>query len=169
MGALGISLLFVCIALLNNGVGALKKTDAKTLSFLNIVTGFVIIAVNLISLSKADTTMAYLNVASGFLFGFTYLFVAANMLFKLDGSAFGWFSLVVAVFATIQGVIALADGIVWMGLLWIMWALLWLEGFLELSCKVKRLGKVYPWLAIFEAVFAAGIPAVLMLLEVWPM
>jgi acid-activated urea channel len=173
MGLLGISLLFVGIVLVSNGVGNLNKTDAKSMAFMNLATGSVIVGINtlslLVGLYQNAGTELFLNVASGYLFGFTYLFLAANMLKGLDPRPFGWFSLCVAVFATVMAVMAFVGGNIWMGLLWTMWAVLWGEGFVEIVCKVTKLGIVFPFLAIFEGVFAAFVPAILMLLEVWPM
>ena len=171
LGLLGIALLFVGIALVSNGVCILGKVDGKSMAAMNLITAFVIIAGNLIALSKAASfdVFAHQNVASGFLFGFTYLFIAANNLFKLDLRPFGWFSFFVAVYAAIMCVFSATSadpGHVKFALLWGAWAILWLEGFLELAAGL-RIGKIFPYLSIVEGVFAAFIPAVLMLTEKW--
>lgn len=170
MGWLGVCLLFVGIALFSNGIAAIIKLDGKSLSFINVVTGLVIVGGNFISLSKADfiDTMAYNNIAAGFLFGFTYLFIAANYLFKLDPRAFGYYSVCVTVFAAVSAVVCITGGAVPLACLWIAWAVLWFEGFLELSCGVKALGKIFPVLSILEGIFAAFIPALMMLFGTWP-
>ena len=164
-GMLGISLLFVGIVLVMNGVNALCKIDAKSSAIMNLVTGFVIVAGNLIMLTKAVESVQFLNIASGFLFGFTYLFLAANMLLKLDLRPFGWFSLFVAIYAVIMAIDCYSFDIRFT-LLWGAWALLWLEGFLELALKLK-ISKVFPYLSIAEGIFAAFIPAILMLMAKW--
>jgi hypothetical protein len=51
-------------------------------------------------------------------------------------------------------------------LLWGAWAILWLEGFLELVLKFK-LEKIFPYLSIIIGLFAAFIPAILMLTDKW--
>jgi acid-activated urea channel len=170
MGWLGVCLLFVGIALFSIGIAAKIKLDGKSLAFINVVTGLVIVGGNFISLSKADfaDTMAYNNIAAGFLFGFTYLFIAANYLFKLDPRAFGVYSLCVAAFAALSATVCFSGGMVPLACLWTAWAVLWLEGFLELSCGIKALGKVFPWLSILEGIFAAFIPALMMLFGTWP-
>ncbi len=165
MGLLGISLLFVGIVLVSNGVNILSKVDAKSTAFMNLVTGFVIVIGNIIFLCKAEDIMQFQNVASGFLFGFTYLFIASNHLFKLDWRPFGWFSLFVAIYAVIMAIGTYNIDIRFF-LLWSAWAILWLEGFLELILKVK-LTKIFPYLCIAEGIFAAFIPAVLMLTNNW--
>jgi len=170
MGWLGVCLLFVGIALFSNGIAAIIKMDGKSVAFINLVTGLVIVGGNFISLGKADfaDTMAYNNVAAGLLFGFTYLFIAANYLLKLDLRAFGYYSICVVAFAVVSAVVCFLGGAVPLACLWVAWAVLWLEGFLELSCGLKALGKIFPALSILEGVFAAFIPAIMMLFGVWP-
>jgi acid-activated urea channel len=171
MGWLGICLLFVGIALISNGVAALISLDGKSTAFINIVTGIVIVTGNFITLGRADFTAtpeACNGVAAGFLFGFTYLFIAASHLFSLDFRAFGWYSLCVAVFAAVSAAVSFNGGLLPIGFLWTAWALLWLEGFLQLSAGCTALGKIFPALSILEGIFAAGIPALMMLFGVWP-
>jgi acid-activated urea channel len=111
--------------------------------------------------------MQYNKAVGGFLFGFTYLFIAANYLWKLDLRAFGWYSVCVAVFAVISTVVCVQGGAVSMGLLWAAWAVLWLEGFLQLSLKMEALGKIFPALSILEGIFATGGPGLMMLFGWW--
>ena len=168
MGLLGISLLFVGITLVSNGVARLQKTEGRALIFINAVTGLLIIIGNLIFLSKAAAISDFNNNAAGFLFGVTYLFIAANYAFKInDLRPFGWFSLGVAIFAAVMSVMSFTSGVIGLGILWAAWAVLWLEGFVELVLKVDKLSKVFPYLSILEGIFAAFVPAVLMLLGVW--
>jgi acid-activated urea channel len=152
-----------------NGVAAISKWDAKTTAFINIVTGTILVIGNFIGLFRADTSvvMHYNNAAAGFLFGITYIFIAANYLLKLDLRAFGWYSICVVVFAAISSVICIQNGAMPMGVLWAAWAVLWLEGFLELSLNIKPLGKIFPFLSILEGIFATGLPGVMMLFEWW--
>jgi acid-activated urea channel len=165
MGMLGLSLLFVGIVLVMNGVNRLTGVDPKSTAFMNLITGFIIISGNLIMLSKAEAVFDFQNVASGYLFGFTYIFIAANYLLKLDLRPFGWFSGFVAVYAAIMAINTISVDIR-LTLLWGAWCLLWLEGFLELVLKLK-ISKVFPYLAIGEGIFAAFIPAIFMLLDKW--
>jgi acid-activated urea channel len=169
MGFLGLCLLFVGIALIMNGVAALSGWDAKTTAFINLVTGSVLVIGNFIGLFRADTLALtdYNNAAGGFLFGVTYLFIAANYLLKLDLRAFGWYSVCVTVFAVIGAVVCIRGGAVSLGLLWTAWAVLWFEGFLQLSMNVKPLGKIFPYLSILEGIFATGGPGVFMLFGWW--
>ena len=163
---LGISLLFVGIVLVMNGVNRLGGVDFKSTAFMNLITGFVIVVGNLIFLTKAEEIWQFQNVASGFLFGFTYLFLAANYLLKLDLRPFGWFSIFVAVYATVMAIDNFNKDIRFT-LLWGAWAVLWLEGFLELVLKIKKLSAIFPYLSIVEGIFAAFIPSMFMLMDKW--
>ena len=167
MGFLGLCLLFVGIALIMNGVAALTNWDAKTTAFINLVTGSILVIGNFIGVAKADALIHYNNAAGGFLFGVTYLFIAANYLLKLDLRAFGWYSFGVTVFAVISTVVCVRAGDVSVGMLWAAWAVLWFEGFLQLSLNVKPLGKIFPYLSILEGIFATGGPGVFMLFGWW--
>ncbi|MDR1284625.1 MAG: acid-activated urea channel [Campylobacteraceae bacterium] len=169
MGLLGVYLLFVSIALVSNGVAVLSKIDFKSASFVNIITGTIIVVSSFIMIMRADLNdaMAFNNIAAGFLFGFTYIFIAANFLLKLDVRSFGWYSLCVVIFAIISAIACFSAGIFGMAILWLAWAFLWLEGFLELGMGFKKLGKLFPYLSIAEGVFAAGLPSILMLFGIW--
>jgi acid-activated urea channel len=168
MGQLGLSLLFVGIVLIMNGALRLSGVNAKSTAFMNVVTGAIIVVSNFILLFRAGSdVLVFQNVASGFLFGFTYLFIAANYLFDLDWRPFGWFSLCVAIYASIMAVTAFDPADPRFTLLWGAWAVLWLEGFVEIVLGVKGLAKLFPWLSIAEGIFAAGMPALFMLLNKW--
>ena len=165
MGFLGISLLFVGITLVSNGLNRFFNTDAKSAAIMNLFTGSILVTGNIIMLAKAAEIMQFQNVASGFLFGVTYLFIAANYLFKLDLRPFGIFSLFVAIYASIMAISSYNTDIRFV-LLWSAWAILWLEGFLELVLKLK-LEKAFPYLSIAIGIFAAFIPSIFMLTDRW--
>jgi acid-activated urea channel len=169
MGLLGVYLFFVSITLISNGVAALHKIDFKSASFINIITGSIIVISSFIMIARVDfvDTMAYNNINAGFLFGFTYIFIAANYLLKLDLRSFGWYSFCVAIFAVISAIVSFKSGAIGMCILWSAWAVLWLEGFLELAAGFKKLGRVFPYLSILEGIFAAGVPSILMLFGIW--
>ncbi|MDR1257361.1 MAG: hypothetical protein LBJ86_06405, partial [Spirochaetaceae bacterium] len=151
------------------GVAALSNWDAKTTAFINLVTGTILTVGNFIGLFRADEAVLqhYNSAAAGFLFGVTYLFIASNYLFKLDLRAFGWYSVCVALFSAISAAVCFQAGAVPMGALWVAWAILWLEGFLQLGLNIKPLGRVFPVLSILEGIFATGGPGVMMLFGWW--
>ena len=53
-----------------------------------------------------------------------------------------------------------------MGIIWFLWGLLWLTGFIEFVLK-KPLGKFVGYLGIFEGIVTAWIPGFLMLISLW--
>ena len=166
MGLLGVNLVLVGIVLIMNGVNRLSNIDAKSTAFMNVVTGVILVVGNFIMMTKAVEIIDYRNIASVFLFGITYLFIASNYLFKLDLRPFGWFSLFVAIYAIVMLTSAFSEGDMKFCFLWGAWAILWLEGFLELVAKMK-LSKVFPYLSIAEGIFATFIPGMLMLMDKW--
>ena len=78
---LGVCLLFVGIVLINNGVCTLFDVDKKAAAIMNIFVGGLSVFINVVSLVQGNCYAA----GTGLLFGFTYLFVAVNNIFKLDG------------------------------------------------------------------------------------
>ena len=166
-GVLGIYLLFVGIVLVINGVNVLYKMDSKSTILMNAITGIIIVAGCCISFTKGESTADYLIIAQGLLFGFTYIFIAANAMFGLDPRPFGWFSLFVTIFAIYMAVLSAQDGAFKFVYLWSAWSLLWLNGFLSIVLKMKSMLKVFPYLSIAEGIFAAFIPALLMLTDKW--
>jgi len=167
MGVLGIYLLFVGITLVINGVNRFYKLDAKSMAVMNAITGTIIVTGSFINFAKGASTSDFMNTAAGFLFGFTYIFIAANNLFNLDWRPFAWFSLFVTVFAVYMAVLSVLDGDFKFVYLWTAWALLWLNGFLDIVVKMKSMSKIFPYLSIAEGIFAAFIPSLMMLTDKW--
>jgi len=187
MGWLGLCLVFVGITLFGNGLGAKIGLNPKSTAYMNILTCALLVIGNLIQLARTQPgdTMAYNNIAAGLLFGFTYAFLAANHLWGLDLRAFGIYSLFASVFALVNAFMSFAaikgvgtgaglgslfsNGSFLMGVLWLIWSLLWLEGFAELLAGHSRIGRYFPALSMFEGIFATFIPGMLMLWGAWPM
>ena len=69
---------------------------------MNLFVGLLQVITPLYLIFSAHGDQATIVGASGlFLFGFTYLYVAMNNAFDLDGTGLGWFSLFVAVAAVV--------------------------------------------------------------------
>ena len=167
MGVLGVYLLFVGITLVLNGVARLTDIPQRSVALMNAFTALIIVVGSFINFARATTTLDYANVASGFLFGFTYVFIALNTWFNLDWRPFAWFSLFVAIWALYQMVLSfqMRDwGFTW---LWLAWAAVWANGFLDTICGWKLMGRVFPYLVIFVGLTAAFIPAMMMLTDRW--
>ena len=167
---LGVCLLFVGIVLINNGICNLCNVDGKAAAVMNIFTGGLSVFINFVNLVQGN----YYAAGTGLLFGFTYLFVAANNIFKLNGKPFAWFSTFVAVNAVVLGTLegfvgsqalGIEPDIRWAGI-WYLWAILWGTSFVE-EILGKKLGKFTPCLQVFEGIVTAWIPGLLMMIGLW--
>ena len=158
---LGIVLLYVGIVLINDGIARLTNIDEKSASIMNLFAGGLAVIIDTVNTIEGD----YYAVGTGLLFGFTYLFIALNSIFKLDKRPYAWYSLFVAINTIPAAYAALQED--WrMCIIWILWGILWLTAFIEIILK-KDLGKFVPWLAIFEGIVTAWIPGFMMLLGTW--
>ncbi len=167
---LGVALLFVGIVLISNGVCNLTKVDPKSAAIMNFFTGGLSVYLNFLSIAQGN----YYAGGTGLLFGFTYLYIALNSVFKLDSRPFAWFGLFVAinavVFGTMEGFtgnnyLNITPDIRWAGI-WYLWAILWATGFVEDVLQIK-LGKFTPYLQVFEGIITAWIPGVMILTGTW--
>ena len=169
---LGLVLLYVARVLISNGVARLSNVDDKSVAIMNIFTGVLSVVCNIITICYAKFTNSQVDfyaAATGLLFGFTYLYVACNTIFNLDKRLYGWYSLFVAINSVPCGILAFNGfcGDDWrMGIIWLLWGLLWLTGFIECVLN-KPLGKLVGYLGIFEGIVTAWIPGFLMLIGMW--
>ena len=168
---LGVVLLYVGIVLINNGIARIANIDAKSMAVMNVFVGFLSITINIITIIHGDFEAIngvgdFYSAATGLLFGFTYLFVAVNGIFNLDTKLYGYYSLFVAINSIPAAIIEFfVNGHHKMGIIWILWGILWLTGYIE-NVKKKELIFV-PYLDIFECIFTALIPVFLMLTNLW--
>ena len=167
---LGVSLLFVGIVLISNGACKLTHVDQKSTSIIDLFVGILSLYINFVNLARGN----YYAAGTGLLFGFTYLFIDLDLHFNLDQRPFAWFSTFVAinalVFGTIEGFLGseylqITPDIRWAGI-WYLWAVLWSTAFIE-DILGKKLGKFTPCLQIFEGIFTAWIPGILILIGKW--
>lgn len=163
---LALALLFVGITLISNGYLFLKAVDVKSIAVMNVITAIVLIVGNFISLTQSTTMLDYSNVGGGLLFGFTYAIIAVGLLFNIDKKVSGVYSGMVAIFAIIMGTSAIASASYNYAYLWFLWAILWTATFVE-NILEKPLGKKMSYLCIFEGIFAAFIPAIMMFFEIF--
>ena len=168
---LGVVLLYVGIVLINNGIARLTDVDNKSASVMNFFVGALSITINIITIVHGDFTLMndigdFYSAATGLSFGFTYLFVAVNSVFNLDPRLYGWYSLFVAINSIPAAWIEFSVNGDWrMAIIWVLWGILWLTGFIE-NVLEKKLNFV-PYLAIFEGIVTAWIPGFLILTNLW--
>jgi hypothetical protein len=164
-----VGLLYVGAVLFVNGVMLLGWVDGRAVWPMNLFVGIlqVITPTYLIFAANGDPAII-LNASGLYLFGFTYLYVALNVLGNLDGTGLGYFSLFVAICALVYsalnffGVRDLAFGVIWL-----YWAFLWLLFFLLLGRNMEGIGRYTGAVAAIEGWITAAVPAFLLLIGVW--
>ncbi len=165
MGSVG--LLYVGAVLFVNGVMLLGWIDSRSAAPMNVFVGILQVVTPTYLIFTADGDADQVLGASGiYLFGFTYLYVAFNLFFNLDGSGLGFFSGFVAVCAVIFSWINFTrfdDNA--FGVIWLMWAFLWALFFLLLGRGWSHLGRYTGAVAAIEGWVTGAIPAFLLLTD----
>lgn len=163
-----VGLLYVGGVLFLNSIMLLGKVEGKSAGIFNLFVGVlqVITPLYLIMTAKGDTDVIF--GASGiFLFGFTYLYVGITNLCKLDTSGVGWYSLWVAILAVGYSLVNFIQfGDYKFGIIWLMWAFLWMLFFILLGLK-KEIGRYTGLVTLIQSWVTAAIPAFLSLTGLW--
>ncbi len=165
MGAVG--LLYVGAVLFINGLWLIGWVKGNSLVPMNLFVGLLQVITPLYLIFTANGDPAVILGASGlFLFGFTYLYVAINNTFNLDGSGLGWFCLYVVGAAVVYGYFNLRDanaaGYVF-GVLWLNWAFLWFLFWLVLSLGKSSLARYTGAVCATQGIFTGFVPALILL------
>jgi len=167
MGAVG--LLYVGAVLFINGVMLLGWVDAKSAAPMNIFVGGLQVVTPTYLIFTANGDQNTILQASGlYLFGFTYLYVAFNLLAGLDGTGLGYFSAFVAVCAVVFAWLSFErfnDNT--FGVIWLNWAFLWLLFFLLLGRNQVGLGRYTGAVAAIQGWVTGAVPAFLLLTGHW--
>ena len=146
--------------------------DNREVAVLNIFTGFVgvVASVTLAVQGNQDGDIASIR-AAGYilLFAFTYIWVAFNQFLNVNGHAFGWYCLFVAVTAVAAGIYTFSnadgnDASIYLGVCWFAWAVLWFMFFLLLALE-RPIARITGWVAILEGIGTAWVFAILLLEE----
>ena len=164
---LPVALVFVGLVLTVNGLLNLGGADAKSCSVMDWVTGGLMVIGSFIGLFRAVALGDFQLCCGFFLFGFTYLILAAILTFGLDIKVYGWYAGLVAIFALIFGIVCLKGGDYGTAYLWLAWCLLWGWGCIESCTKVKSNPKFTPVFCVVEGILAAFVPGILMFLGAW--
>lgn len=170
MGAVG--LLYVGAVLFINGLSLVGWVKGKSLIPMNVFVGLLQVVTPLYLIFTSDGDPAVILGASGlFLFGFTYLYVALNNAFDLDGTGLGWFCLYVVGAALVFAYFNFQDGFLGagnaignvLGVLWLHWAFLWLLFWLVLSLGKTSLTRYTGAVCATQGIFTGFFPAVVLL------
>lgn len=173
---LGLVLLYVGAVLFCNGIWLLGLIQDREIAIINIfvgIVGLIVVVIELATSSGTLTTSKLAVIQGGaftLLFVFTYLWIAYNRFFRIDGSGLGWYSLFVCLTAIPTAVITLrhAHGVtaqVWLGADWIAWAVLWGLYFLLLARPIQWTGitKITGALTVAEGIGTGWILGYLLL------
>ena len=163
---IGMILLYVGAVLFVNGLWLLGLAQDREIAAINIFTGFVGVVVAVFAVAQGDLASVQLA-AYVLLFAFTYLWVAYNQYLGTDGRGLGWYCLFVAITAVPVSLITLANSggdtfLVWLGLNWAAWAVLWFLYFLLLALQ-RPIQRLTAYVTTVEGVVTAWIPGFLVL------
>lgn len=165
-----VGLLYVGAVLVINGLMLLGIVPAKAAAAMNLFVGAMQVVFPTVMLIQADGDPEIILGASGlYLFGFTYLYVAWNILTGATGEGLGWFSLFVSACALVYGVLQFTvtnDPL--FGVIWFSWAVLWLLFFLLLGLGIDWLERRTGWFTLLLGVFTGAVPAFLLLTGNYP-
>lgn len=173
MGSVG--LLYVGAVLFLNGTMLLGLIESRSATPLNLMVGGLQVITPTYLIFTADGNTAQILGASGlYLFGFTYLYVAFNILAGLDGRALGYFSGFVAVCAVVFAGLNFwyrIDGVRWgdnaFGVIWLYWAFLWALFFVLLALGRESIGRYTGAVAAIQGWVTGAAPAFLLLTNNW--
>ncbi len=169
MGNVG--LLYVGAILFLNGTMLLGWIDGKSAGPLNLFVGVLqIVTPTYLIFTAAGDENAILGASGIYLFGFTYLYVAMNLFFDLDGTGLGFFSAFVAGCAIVfAGLNFWRDGFGdnGFGVIWLHWAFLWALFFVLLGLGKEGIGRYTGAVAAIQGIVTGAIPAFLLLTGRW--
>lgn len=161
-----VGLLYVGAVLFINGLMLIGVIPGKSAAILNFfVGGMQVIFPTVIILQSEGNPSIIFGAAGLYLFGFTYLYVGILQMTGISGEGLGWFSVFVAACAVVVGLVQfllLNDPV--FGVIWLLWAVLWLLFFLVLGLGKESLTVTTGWFTIFLAHLTGTIPAFLLLL-----
>jgi len=168
MGSVG--LLYVGAVLFVNGAMLLGWVKGTSAAPLNVFVGLLQVFTPTYLIVTANGDTGQILGASGlYLFGFTYLYVAYNLFFDLDGSGLGWFSGFVAVCAVVYAYLNFTRSPTdpTFGVIWLYWAFLWGLFWLVLARGAEHLGRYTGAVAAVEGWVTGVLPAFLLLTGNW--
>ncbi len=167
MGSVG--LLYVGAVLFINGAMLLGWVKGTSAAPMNLFVGLLQVVTPTYLIFTANGDVDQILGASGlYLFGFTYLYVAMNLFFDLDGTGLGWFSGFVAVCAVVYAYLNFtrSDDPTF-GMIWLYWAFLWSLFFLVLGLGQDHLGRYTGAVAAVQGWVTGALPAFLLLTDNW--
>ena len=136
----------------------------RTKVLANVLVAVLLLSINFSQLILPGIETNYIDVTSGLLFAFTYVIIAANIIFKLNPDPLGIYSALVFIYAVIISILSFNTGDIFFGVFWLVWSTSWLLTFLEIIVKSKLAAKMTPYMLLFQGTVATFIPGIMMLL-----
>lgn len=164
---LGINLMFAGFALILNGISCLKPLNNKMVAIVNGFVGIIIFVNSVIGVFNAQGMVDYANAAGGFLFAINYLIIFSERIVNSDFMVFGWFEMYAFIISLAFGIYAFVGELYFFALLWIMWFILWLVGFLATIIKWNFSQKISPIVLIASGIISTGVPSLLILFQIF--
>lgn len=168
MGSVG--LLYVGAVLFINGAMLLGWVKGTSAAPMNLFVGLLQVVTPTYLIFTANGNVDQILGASGlYLFGFTYLYVAMNLFFGLDGTGLGWFSGFVAVCAVVFAYLSFTREPTdpTFGMIWLYWAFLWSLFFVVLGLGQDYLSRYTGAVAAIQGWVTGALPAFLLLTDNW--
>jgi hypothetical protein len=164
-----VGLLYVGAVLFLNGLMLLGWVESRSAAPLNLFVGVLqVVTPTYLIFTAAGDPAVVLNASGLYLFGFTYLYVAFNLLGALDGTGLGYFSLFVAVCAVVYAALNFVRlGDFTFGVIWLYWAFLWTLFYVLLGRGVQRIGPYTGAVAAIQGWVTGAIPAFVLLTGYW--
>jgi putative amide transporter protein len=165
---LGLSLLYVGVVLILNGIWLSGRIADREIVLINLCVAAISTLVALHAAATATGIPGVRTTAMVLLFAITYLWVAYNRLTACDGRGLGWFSLIVALTVSPVALITLIGAgdmmAFWIGLCWTSWAVLWLMYFLllALQCPIQRGTALF---TLICGIFTGWLPGMVLLFD----
>ena len=132
-----ITLIFSGIAMFLNGfLPLIDENDNNEVVIMNVISGVIVTLLSLYGIFISVETGSYLLYGSALLFGATSLYISAIGIWDLNEKSLGWFSAIVTVIALALGIFYLMLGEIVIGVLWLVWMLIWLFYFLSRGLNV---------------------------------
>lgn len=161
-------MIFAGFALTLNGFSYRVEVDTKVKGCVNLLVGIVIAINAIIQTLGAVNFVTFGFAAAMWLFAINYFIIAAHVLLNsTNWKIFGLYGL----FATIISVIFAVDTFVGNGpwemiYMWLMWAILWGQGFFAIIFENKAIDKLTGPVLILNGIASTFIPGMLILLGV---
>jgi len=165
---LGINLVFAGFALSLNGISYKIEMDSKAKGIVNLIVGLLIAINAIFQTAQATDFVTFGFAAAMWLFAINYFIIAAHTFFNSENwQVFGLYGLFAAIISLIFAIDTFHGAGPWeLVYMWLMWAVLWGQGFLSITLGMKKVDKLTPHVLILNGIASTFIPGILILLGI---